>query len=70
MATINISDLRPTGSELFFDSENYMSELGDNELGSVKGGTSPIIATATRSSLRCVQLTVDASEAIYDWLRG
>ena len=46
MATINISDLRPTGSDLFSDSESYMSELGDNELGSVKGGilTSPVCA--------------------------
>jgi bacteriocin-like protein len=46
MATINISDLRPTGSDLFSDSESYMSELGDNELASVNGGilTSPVCA--------------------------
>ncbi|BAZ12490.1 hypothetical protein NIES4071_43210 [Calothrix sp. NIES-4071] len=46
MATINISDLRPTGSELFSDSEGYMSELSDNELISVNGGilTSPVCA--------------------------
>lgn len=38
MATIKISDLHPTGSELFSDSESYMSELGDNELEIVNGG--------------------------------
>ena len=32
MATTNISDLRPTGSELFSDSESYISELSDSEL--------------------------------------
>ncbi|HYX14225.1 MAG TPA: hypothetical protein VE944_07635 [Nostoc sp.] len=70
MATINISDLHPTGSELFSDSENYMSELGDNELGSVKGGTAtPAIPILARSSIRCFQAAVDASEAIADWLR-
>ncbi len=41
MATINISDLLPTGSELFSDSESYMSELGDSELDIINGGSSP-----------------------------
>ena len=43
MATISISDLKPTGSELFFDSESYMSELGDSEINIINGGatTSP-----------------------------
>lgn len=38
MATINISDLRPTGSELSSDSESYMSELGDSERDIINGG--------------------------------
>ena len=38
MSTINISDLYPTGSELFSDSENYMNELVDNELEIIYGG--------------------------------
>jgi hypothetical protein len=38
MATINISDLRPTGSDLFSDSEGYMNELGDNEVYAIHGG--------------------------------
>jgi lactobin A/cerein 7B family class IIb bacteriocin len=53
MATINISDLHPTGSELFSDSESYMSELGDNELASVNGGilTSPVCAVVISRAL-------------------
>ncbi len=41
MATINIYDLRPAGSDLFSDSEGYMNELGDGELDSINGGSSP-----------------------------
>lgn len=53
MATINISDLHPTGSELFSDSESYMSELGDNEFASVNGGilTSPVCAVVVSRAL-------------------
>jgi hypothetical protein len=40
MATINISDLRPTGSDLFSDSESYMNELGDSEVHTIHGGSS------------------------------
>lgn len=45
MATINISDLRPTGSDLFSDSESYMKELGDSEIHTIHGGSSPFCAT-------------------------
>lgn len=38
MATIQISNLKPTGYELFSDSESYMIDLSDNELGNVNGG--------------------------------
>ncbi len=41
MATINISDLRPTGSDLFSDSERYMNELGGGEIGAIQGGAYP-----------------------------
>ena len=40
MAKINVSNLHPVGSDLFFDSENYISELSDNELGTINGGFS------------------------------
>jgi hypothetical protein len=38
MATINISDLRLTGSDLFSDSESYMNELSEGEFSGVLGG--------------------------------
>lgn len=38
MASIKISNLCPAGSELFEDSESFMTELVDNELGSINGG--------------------------------
>ena len=38
MANIEISDLNPTGSELFKDSESYMSDLIDSEVGNIQGG--------------------------------
>lgn len=38
MVSIKISNLYPAGSELFKDSESFMTELVDNELGSINGG--------------------------------
>lgn len=55
MATINISDLHPTGTELFSDSESYMGELSEHEL-SVHGGGTPLVligAAARASSINC-----------------
>ncbi|MDZ8090997.1 MAG: hypothetical protein RMZ42_03505 [Nostoc sp. DedQUE05] len=51
MATINISDLRPAGYELFSDSEGYMNEVGDGELDIINGGSTPISATLIISAL-------------------
>lgn len=52
MATINICDLRSTGSELFSDSESYMNELGDSEVHTIHGGfSSPGCAVLTIVSL-------------------
>jgi hypothetical protein len=31
MATIKIDNLKPTGAELFFDSESFMNELSNDE---------------------------------------
>jgi len=61
MAIINNSDLRPTGLDLFSDSEGYMDELDDNELASIHGGFTITLApvvfgagyTALQSSVRC-----------------
>jgi len=49
MSNISISDLPSTGSDLFSDSESYMSELDDSELNIINGGLSPgfVILVAT-----------------------
>jgi hypothetical protein len=40
MAVISISNLRPTGADLFDSSESYLQDLTDTELnGSIGGGT-------------------------------
>jgi hypothetical protein len=41
MSTIKISDLHPTGSELFSDSESYMNELSNSEFETIAGGITP-----------------------------
>lgn len=38
MASINISNLRSAGLELFSDSESYMKEMTEGELSGVLGG--------------------------------
>ncbi|MEH2117229.1 hypothetical protein [Nostoc sp.] len=71
MATINISDLRPAGSDLFSDSESYMSELGDNELVKVNGGSTVICFrigyAAVRSSQKCAAGIAGAANAAKRW---
>lgn len=57
MATINISDLRPTGSELFSDSESFMEELSSGELG-IQGG---IINTLAAVAISATTVSVAAS---------
>ncbi|MBN4005259.1 hypothetical protein [Nostoc sp. LPT] len=58
MATINISDLRPTGSELFSDSEGYMRDLADSEFDHLYGGLPFLIWAvgyyAVTSSAACI----------------
>jgi hypothetical protein len=39
MASIQISELHPTGSDLFADSESFLTDLGDNDFSGVMGGT-------------------------------
>lgn len=38
MAFLNISELRPAGSELFQDSESYLNELNEQEISATIGG--------------------------------
>ncbi len=44
MTTMNISDTRPAGYDLFFDNDKDMDNLSDSELERVIGGTEPISA--------------------------
>lgn len=47
MSRIRISELYPTGLELFEDSESFLNELSDQELGQIKGGQVISQETAT-----------------------
>ncbi len=64
MSTINISDLHPAGSELFYDSESYMMELTEDELG-VQGGGTPTI-----SSHWCIAGAVALSSLAVSYIKG
>jgi hypothetical protein len=44
MANIVISELRPAGSDLFMDSESYLTDLTDNELHMTQGGSTAFCA--------------------------
>jgi hypothetical protein len=54
MATINITDLKPIGTDLFMDSESFMNNLTDDELGGVAGGKTSSITWTAASSGACV----------------
>lgn len=49
MASIKINELRPAGSELFQDSESFLNELTNEELGTVEGGLLSLTLTITVS---------------------
>lgn len=56
MASINITELRPVGSELFQDSESFLNELNDGqELDSVEGASVSIFIS---NSFGIVSLTI------------
>ena len=38
MANIKITEVTPSGSDLFADSESYLTELSETELNNTKGG--------------------------------
>jgi hypothetical protein len=40
MSNISISNLHSTGSDLFSDDENFMSEISENDFASIAGGMS------------------------------
>jgi len=38
MASIKISDLRPSGCDLLGDSKSFLDDLSDNDLATINGG--------------------------------
>ena len=42
MAAIAVKNLQPAGSDLLFDTESFMNELGQDELTAVQGGGTPL----------------------------
>lgn len=52
MANIQLSELNPLGSELFQDSENFLNELNDQEMGEVMGAAT--VGTVASQSLGSV----------------
>lgn len=46
MASIKISDLRPSGFNLFVDSESFLDELSESDLATINGGATPYITRA------------------------
>ena len=64
MAAITISDLNLAGSDLFMDSESFMMDLHEDELG-VTGGISWTIAVA--SSKACIVGGAVVVGAVIGW---
>jgi hypothetical protein len=58
MASIKISELRPTGLELFQDTESFLNELTDNEVGVIEGGRRAISIGAINIQASIVANTV------------
>lgn len=60
MSKISIANLNPAGSNLFSDSESYMTDVADIELEHVNGGfwsfTSPICAVLSGASTITISL--------------
>jgi hypothetical protein len=68
MSTISISDLKPSGLDLFSDSENYLDEISESEFINVSGGSTPVCLSigariSAASSYRCYQSIVAVTGA-------
>ena len=70
MSTIKISDLHPIGSELFSDSESFMTELVDSELAAINGGLWGWVAKAAKTASPYAYKAADKARKIgEEWLR-
>jgi hypothetical protein len=61
MASIKVSELRPTGSELFQDSESFLNELNDRDTNSVLGGRGKFYVGISVSAQTVVGNTYNAN---------
>ena len=57
MSTIKISDLHPAGSDLFSDSEGFINDLDDGEIGAIQGGIWTLV-------LRSIVVSVSVSYSL------
>ncbi|MBE8995436.1 hypothetical protein [Microcystis aeruginosa] len=46
MANITISELRPAGADLLFDSESYLTDLTESETLGTQGGATFLLGVA------------------------
>lgn len=60
MSEIKITELNPTGIELFQDSESFLQELSEDEIGIVKGGN--LTVNLSDLTIDLSKITVDLSE--------
>jgi hypothetical protein len=47
MASIKISDLRPSGFDSFVNSKSFLNDLSDSDLATIKGGSVPRVKKVT-----------------------
>ncbi|NEO92726.1 MAG: hypothetical protein F6K56_21795 [Moorea sp. SIO3G5] len=53
MAKIKIKDIKPTGADLFNDSESFMNELNNDELEQAMGGLVLYPVLSVKESCNC-----------------
>ncbi|OLT59660.1 hypothetical protein BJP37_12085 [Moorena bouillonii PNG] len=53
MAKIKVKDIKPTGADLFNDSESFMNELSNDELEQAMGGRILPTVQSIRHSCNC-----------------
>lgn len=63
MPNIQLSELSPTGSELFHDSENFLHELSAEEVGGIIGGEIPDVSGILTQIISGANGVVSASQA-------
>ncbi|MBE9037073.1 hypothetical protein [aff. Roholtiella sp. LEGE 12411] len=70
MANIKISDLRPSGYDLFADQESYLMSLTEDEIGTQGAGTWTAITTASSGACLSIGLTVVGVTFAASYIKG